>query len=287
LKHLAILAIMLTQFCSSSTLAENLSASGSGRPVVIAATSMIADMLEALAGDEVQIQVLIPPGRCPGHFDLKPSDAVRLSRASLVIRHDFQSYLDRRLTSQNPEMLLVAIETPGQPTVPDNYLVALEEVKKYLVQAYPDLAPRLEGKARRVRRQIEQVVRDARDLINRSELKGIKVLASQRQADLARWSGLEVVDEFTNSADALSASRLKELMAVSSLGDIGFVVGNLQGGGQQIAELISTSTGLPSCILSNFPGTNRHNRTYPGLLIDNLNLLAETARRTRAHASDN
>ena len=278
---------MLAQFCSSSTLAENLSASGSGRPVVIAATSMIADMLEALAGDELEIQVLIPPGQCPGHFDLKPSDAVRLSQAGLVIRHDFQSYLDRRLISQNPGMRLAALETPGELAVPDNYLAALEEVKKYLVQAYPDLAPGLERKARKVRRQIQQVVREARDLINRSELKGIKVLASQMQADLARWSGLEVVDEFTNSADALSARRLKELMAASTQGNVGFVVGNLQGGGQQIAGLISTSTGRPSCVLSNFPGTNQRNRTYPGLLIDNLTLLAETARRTRAHASDN
>ena len=70
-------------------------AAGRKRPAVTATTTMIGSMLDLLSGGELEIRVLIPPGSCPGHFDLKPADAVHLSQADLVIRHDFQAYLDR------------------------------------------------------------------------------------------------------------------------------------------------------------------------------------------------
>ena len=47
-----------------------LEAAESEPPVVVATTTMIGSMLELLSGEELEIRVLIPPGACPGHFEL-------------------------------------------------------------------------------------------------------------------------------------------------------------------------------------------------------------------------
>ena len=245
------------------------------RPSVAATTTMIGSMLEFLAGEELQISVLIPPGSCPGHFDLKPADAARISQADLIIRHDYQSYLDRKLTAQNPAMQVAVLRTPGHLVVPGNYLTALGQVKDILEKGFSSLAPVFEANFSTARDQIEQAGRQARLRIEEADFAGVKVLASFRQAGFARWAGLEVVEQFTNSPDELSVIRLKEIVQSAREQNIAFIAGNLHSGGEAVAKAIATETGLPVCILSNFPGSNERNSTYFKLLLDNINLLSK------------
>ena len=238
------------------------------RPIVIATTTMIGSLLERLAGEELEIRVLIPPGSCPGHFDFKPADAARISQADLIIRHDFQSYLDRKLVSQNPDLRVAMLESVGHSAgdllIPPNHLIALEQVKEILESSFSSLAPVFETNLSTAREQIEQAGRQARRRIEEAGFAGVKVLASFRQAGFARWAGLEVVEQFTNSPDELSVMRL-----------IVFIAGNLHSGGEAVARAIAAETGLPVCILSNFPGSNERNSTYFKLLLDNINLLSK------------
>jgi len=264
----------------------NSRAAGVKRPVVIATTTMIGSMLEALSGGELEIRVLIPPGSCPGHFDLKPGDAVHLSQADLVLRHDFQSYLDRKLVAQNPDLRVEILASPrhaaGDLVIPSNHLIALQRVKEILESSFSSLTPVFETNFAGARKQIEQAEKEARRKIEAADFSGVKVLASFRQADFVRWAGLDVVDQFTNSPDELSVLRLKEIVQTARERKIAFVAGNLHSGGEAVARAIAAETGLPVCILSNFPGTNEHNSTYCKLLIDNIERLAkvnlETAR---------
>lgn len=256
------------------------------RPVVMATTTMIGSMLELLAGDELEIRVLIPPGSCPGHFDFKPGDAVHLSQANLIIRHDFQSYLDQKLVSQNPLLRVAMLESPGHAAgdlvIPSNHLAALKRVKDILENSYSRLIPVLEKNFALARFQVEEAEQEARLRIEEADFGGVKVLASFRQADFVRWAGLEVVDEFTNSPDELSVLRLKEIVETAAEQNIAFIAGNLHSGGKTVARAISAETGLPVCILSNFPGTNERNTTYTRLLLDNIGLLT----RVRLESAD-
>jgi ABC-type Zn uptake system ZnuABC Zn-binding protein ZnuA len=211
---------------------------------------------------------------------------VHISQADLVIRHDFQSYLDRKLVAQNPGLRVAMLESPGHAAgdlvIPSNHLIALEQVKEILESSFSSLSPVLEANFARACEQIEQAGKQARLRIEAADFGGVKVLASFRQADFVRWAGLEVVDQFTNSPDELSVLRLKEIVQTAKEQDIAFVAGNLHSGGEAVARAIGAETGLPVCILSNFPGTNERNPTYFKLLIDNIERLAkvnlETAR---------
>jgi len=262
----------------------NSQAAGEKRPIVIATTTMIGSMLELLSGEELEIRVLIPPGSCPGHFDFKPADAARISQANLIVRHDFQSYLDRKLVSQNPDLRVAMLESVGHAAgdllIPSNHLIALEQMKEILESSFSSLAPVFETNFSAAREQIERAGRQARRRIEEADFAGQKVLASFRQAGFARWAWLEVVDQFTNSPDELSVMRLKEIVQSAREQNIAFITGNLHSGGEAVARAIAAETGLPVCILSNFPGSNERNSTYFKLLLDNINLLSKAGQET-------
>lgn len=57
----------------------------SGRPRVVATTTIVADLVRQVAGDEVELDCLMGPGVDPHSFKATPRDADRLARADLVV----------------------------------------------------------------------------------------------------------------------------------------------------------------------------------------------------------
>jgi zinc transport system substrate-binding protein len=41
---------------------------------IMAGSSLIGNIIQDVAGDKMETRTLIPPGVCPGHNDVKPSD---------------------------------------------------------------------------------------------------------------------------------------------------------------------------------------------------------------------
>ena len=67
-------------------VAETLAAESSGgRPVVVATTTVVADLVRQVAGDRVVIDCLMAPGIDPHSYKATPRDADRLARADLVV----------------------------------------------------------------------------------------------------------------------------------------------------------------------------------------------------------
>jgi ABC-type Zn uptake system ZnuABC Zn-binding protein ZnuA len=245
-------------------------------PVVVATTTMIKSMLELLAGGELDIRLLIPPGACPGHFDLKPKDAAGLAEAELIIRHDFQNFLDRKLSAQNSGLEIAIIETPGHLVVPANYLGALLQMRRILEARFPGLKSSLEQNLALASRRVEQAELKAGELIAGAGYDGARVLASVRQRGFLLWAGVHVVATFPNAPEDVSVLQMKKILDSARIGRAALVVGNLQGGGPVLARTLSGELGIPRCLLSSFPGTGARNKNYFDLLQDNLNQLLQT-----------
>ena len=66
-----------------------------GGETIVVTTSLLQDVVERLLPEDSGLQVfrLIPPGACPGHFDLQPSVRYPLVNARLLFRHEFQEAL--------------------------------------------------------------------------------------------------------------------------------------------------------------------------------------------------
>jgi len=109
------------------------------RPTVAVTTSWLACAVRDVAGDAVEVVVLSPPGRCPGHFDMKPSQLAEVRRCRMLVRFDFQEGLDARLAGVGD--LHVAVVNAGEGLcVPGTYLSACREVSAELAEVFPELA---------------------------------------------------------------------------------------------------------------------------------------------------
>ena len=86
---------------------------------IVASTSHMGALLEALGGDKLSVTVLIPPGSCPGHYDLKPSDVSAIDASNVLFVHSYEAYTDKIVEAvNNPRLIVMRIPAPGNWLVP-------------------------------------------------------------------------------------------------------------------------------------------------------------------------
>ena len=282
-KKLTVIIILLLSTTTASFPTE--SKSGNDIPVVVASTSIIAEMVEMLAGGSIQAQVLIPPGACPGHFDLRPTDAMRISGSRILIRHAFQGYLDRKLSAQNPKLKIIALQAKGALLIPENLIDGLGNLKAVLIENFPGNSAIIERNYLGTIAKVDSLSKVAREKLEKAQIDGVLVQASVQQAEFARWAGLNVAAEFPNEIDGLTMLKLKDLVSSARHNDVSFIVGNYQGSGREISAAIAARTDLPVCTISNFPGAEDSVQNYPQLLLESIDQLTATAYRAKNHVS--
>lgn len=100
------------------------------RPSVVVSLHPIYDLVRQIAGDEVEVTRLLPPGASPHTFDPKPSDAMRIARADLLV---INGGLDLWLRD------LLLASGSGAPILE---IIAIPDVLAALHEDFPDLVPR-------------------------------------------------------------------------------------------------------------------------------------------------
>ena len=100
-------------------------AAGSMR--VVATTSDLASLAQAVTGDLAQVETIIPPAADPEAFEPRPSDLAKLKGASIVIRVGlgYDHWLDKLLSVQGDS----AVNRGGAGYVDASVGIPLLEVK--------------------------------------------------------------------------------------------------------------------------------------------------------------
>ena len=82
----------------------------SGRLQVVATTTFLGDVIGNIAGDTIDLVVLLEPGQNPHTYQLTPQDMVSLSEADLMIVNGFglEEFLDEMLEGSDYSVSLVA-----------------------------------------------------------------------------------------------------------------------------------------------------------------------------------
>jgi len=225
-------------------------------------------LLEAAARDYaaalpegVEIVSLIPPGSCPGHFDLPPRMVPLLRRAKLVVRHDFQQGLDDKMRKIGGGRLPIrAIAAKGSLLIPEHYAAMSAELAEALAEAWP-------AQAGTIRSRQQAVARDLAALGGSIQgaprpWRGANVIASQQQRAFCVWLGLDVVAALARPDD-VSPRELAELLRSEAV----LVVGNLQSDAQA-ARSLAARKNVPVAVFSNFPAVAENG--YASLLATNL-----------------
>ncbi len=76
-------ALAFTTACSK----KEASSAGSDKKNVVVTTSFLADMVEQIAGDSVNIDMIIPAGEDPHLYVAKPDDLTKIQKSDLLLYH--------------------------------------------------------------------------------------------------------------------------------------------------------------------------------------------------------
>jgi zinc/manganese transport system substrate-binding protein len=157
---------------------------GGGEAAVVATTTIAGDLVRNVGGERVEVDTLVPPGADPHGHEPRPSDAVALSEAALVVKSggELDEWLDDLIDSAGGDAaevtLIDAVETiegghsheeaeahddeeahddqeahddevdPHWWQDPRNAILAVESIRDALIEADPDGRRTYEGNAR-------------------------------------------------------------------------------------------------------------------------------------------
>jgi zinc/manganese transport system substrate-binding protein len=86
-RHLAWVGVaaLVLAGCAGGEGGASQTVADEGPPLVVATTSILGDIAANVAGDEAQVEVLMPPGADPHTFQASAADAARVREADLVL----------------------------------------------------------------------------------------------------------------------------------------------------------------------------------------------------------
>lgn len=238
--------------------------------VIITSDTILSGMIVSLMPPQrYSVIAMLPPGQCPGHYDVKLSDIGKMKRADLVVSFKGMPLMDKT-GPDNRERLLIDAEGRNW-MAPDSYAYGLSMLAGRLAEYFPEdrnaIMARKEDAIREVRAYAQSVIQR----IEQAGLLGKPIIASSMQKEPLEWMGFRVAGEY-GRPEAVSAREIVRLAKIGRENHITFVADNLQSGpdtGRGIAE----SIGVPHIVLTNFPSE----RGYLATLGENVDVILAAA----------
>lgn len=259
---ISILITILTSGCRDEKEADT-------RPVICVTNSWLECAVKDIAGDYVKIVRLLPPGHCPGHFDLSPKHLDDIRKSDVVLRFHFQSGMDgafKGALKQGAEICSVKIGE-GQ-CVPDTYFSSATEVSKYLSKRFPEKSSDFYKNIKILKKRLDELTNSAQIKAKELGLEDKNILCSKHQAVFCRWLGMNVLAEFQDLSDA-AASDVADILQKVGEQKVDFIVGNFQGG-SSFAMALAERFGAPIIVLSNFPSMLENENSFEKLVSNNI-----------------
>ena len=247
---------------------------------VVTTTSLIAQIVERVGGDRIDVANIIPPAQCPGHFDVKPGDIQHLANADLFLLHGWQGEkFSQQLidSANNPNLTVVSldIQTTGNQNwmVPTVQIEATDKITTALCQVDSENSVSYQQSATEYKAKISAKEAEIRAKLNQVNPAGINVMCAEMQAGFVRWAGFNVVATY-GRPDSLTPQVVKGLVDTGRETGVTLIIDNLQSGkdaGRSVAEEL----GCQRLILSIFPGGFDNTETWEKAIDYNVELILE------------
>lgn len=175
---LAVALAAMLAGCSPSAGGEG------GKPTAAVTISIIADMVEAVAGEAVEVESIVPIGGDPHVYEAKPSDARLVAEADIIFRNGagLERWLDTLIETGAQDRPVVTVtdgvnpltQTEGQyqgdpdPHMwmdPELALAYVDNITEGLSELLPDSAADFEANARAYKERITELDEQIRELV--------------------------------------------------------------------------------------------------------------------------
>jgi ABC-type Zn uptake system ZnuABC Zn-binding protein ZnuA len=250
------------------------------KPVVLCTTTMMAAVVEAIAGDTVEIETLIPHGMCPGHFDLAPNQAKRIADAQCVLIHGWEPFKEKIKEFRHGTNGLHVVNVPGNWMVPNVHQKAARETDLMLKKCFPRYSALFDERAEKYIRNVESAAKETKKRFSDAGSGQTVVVASDMQSPFLKWAGFSVAAEY-GRPDEMSANNMMNLIDIAKRRKAGLVVDNLQSG-KDTGLPIARETGAVHVVLSNFPAERGGSYSYVATLKENADVLLAALEKSNA-----
>jgi zinc transport system substrate-binding protein len=245
---------------------------------IMAGSSLIANIIQDVAGDKMETRTLIPPGVCPGHYDVKPSDIEALATCRALFIHDYQQYFtninDAVAAADNPSLNITVLNVTGNWMVPAVQAEAVGKIAQALGELDPENAVYYEGKAAERAQAILAKGEDVESELQGAGVEGVKVICAEMQAGFVGWAGFNITATYGRPED-LSVSDVEQLVTDAIEAGVVLVIDNLQSGATATSEAMAQDIGAIQMTISNFPGGFENTETWEKAIEKNVDLLQE------------
>jgi len=224
------------------------------------ATSYLESAAQEFFGGEADFVRLAEPGTCPGHFDIRPSQAADLRRCRALVRFDFQSSLDKFLDAKGTNgPAVVEVRIHNGLGLPESYLSACRQIGAALVARGFLEQTNEETTLQAVAARMAVLAQEATNQVAQAGLSGVSVITSVHQKDFCEWLGLKVVATF-RAADTASVAEIDDAITAGQLTEVKLVIANLPEG-RRTADALAERLGARVAAFGNFP-VIEHGRVY-------------------------
>ena len=268
-----ILFVFLAAYGFLGAGCENKSG-GEKHAEIAVSNSYLGCVVSDLCGDDTEILCLAPPGMCPGHFDISPSQVKQLCDCRLLLLFDFQKQILNTLSRVKERGLKTAtVGEPGGLCVPDIYLAICREVSGVLSAEYLERKVHFQQRLQVIETELKHLQQELFEKMQRAGVPSAKAVASDHQADFTNWLGLETIATFIGS-DIETVAGIDQCIKKAEGQDVRFVVANKQEG-TALAEALAERLGARSVVFSNFPELRRGANGFNRLLQANVDALIQ------------
>ena len=261
---------------------------------VVTTTSMMAQIVERVGGDLVEVGNILPPAQCPGLYDVAPGDIQQMVDADLFLKHGWQGerFAQELIDSaDNPDLTVVTIAVKGiymtpQPQLeesqtltggywmtPSVLLEAAEMVAAALCQVDADNSADYLESAEEYKDEIVAKGAEVELELEQVDITGVNVICAVMQVGFIDWVGLNIVATFGQPA-SLTPQVIQDLVDQGRDEGVTLVIDNLQSG-EDAGQPVALDIGCDRIILSNFPGGFDDTETWEKAIDRNIDIMLE------------
>ena len=247
---------------------------------VVTSTSLIAQIVERVGGDLVDVVDIVPPTQHPGDFDATPGDIKKLADADLFLWHGWpgETFVPGLIASaDNPDLTVVKVDVAGNWMIPSVQMEATDRIAAVLSQADSQNSAAYQKAAAEYKDVVLAKEAEIKARLAGAGVSAMNVLCAVWQADFVGWAGLHVVATY-GSPDSLTPQVVKELVDKGRSAGVTLVIDNLHSG-KDAGKGIAEELGIDRVILSNFPGGFENTETWEKAIDQNIELLLRAVAR--------
>ena len=245
---------------------------------IMAGSSLITDIIQDVAGDKMEICTLIPPGVCPGHYDVKPSDIEALANSKALFIHDYQQNFQNINgaidAAENPNLVITVLNVTGNWMVPTVQAEAVDKIAEALGEIDPENAAYYQDRAAQRVQAILDYGDQVKETLEDAGVDGVKVLCAEMQQGFVKWAGFNITATF-GRPEELSPADVEQLITEAREAGAALIIDNLQSGSTTLGASMEQDIEAIPVTISNFPGGLENTETWEKTIDKNVDLLLE------------